>query len=219
MKFFADTANLDAIREVDDLGILDGVTTNPSLMAKEGIKGTADIYEHYKHIAKICGTGPVSAEVISTDFKGMMEEAFKLAALADNIVVKIPMIKEGVKAIKALHLEGIKTNCTLIFSPVQAILAARAGASFVSPFMGRLDDISQEGIMLIQQIVSIFSNYGYECEVLAASIRSTLHIAQCAEIGADVVTCPPNVIMQMLNHPLTDLGLAKFLADHQKLNG
>ena len=219
MKFFADTANIEAIKEVNDLGILDGVTTNPSLMAKEGIKGTSAIYDHYKEIAKICGTGPVSAEVISTDFKGMMEEAYKLAKLADNIVVKIPMIKDGVKAIKALHQEGIKTNCTLIFSSAQAILAARAGASYVSPFMGRLDDIAYEGIDLIDQIVTIFGNYGYTCEVLAASIRSTLHIVQCAEVGADVVTCPPNVIMQMLNHPLTDIGLAKFLADHEKLNG
>ena len=219
MKFFADTANIEAIKEVNDLGILDGVTTNPSLMAKEGIKGTSAIYDHYKEIAKICGTGPVSAEVISTDFKGMMDEAHKLAKLADNIVVKIPMIKDGVKAIKALHQEGIKTNCTLIFSSAQAILAARAGASYVSPFMGRLDDIAQEGIDLIDQIVTIFGNYGYTCEVLAASIRSTLHIVQCAEVGADVVTCPPNVIMQMLNHPLTDIGLAKFLADHEKLNG
>lgn len=219
MKFFADTANLDAIKEVHELGILDGVTTNPSLMAKEGISGTSAIYDHYKAIAKICGTGPVSSEVISTDFKGMMDEAYKLAKLADNIVVKIPMIKDGVKAIKALHLEGIKTNCTLIFSPAQAILAARAGASYVSPFMGRLDDIAQDGTQLIDQIVRIFANYGYTCEVLAASIRSTLHIVQCAEIGADVVTCPPNIIMQMLNHPLTDIGLAKFLADHAKLNG
>lgn len=219
MKFFADTANLDAIKEVHELGILDGVTTNPSLMAKEGISGTSAIYDHYKDIAKICGTGPVSAEVISTDFKGMMDEAYKLAKLADNIVVKIPMIKDGVKAIKALHMEGIKTNCTLIFSPAQAILAARAGASYVSPFMGRLDDIAQDGTQLIDQIVRIFANYGYTCEVLAASIRSTLHIVQCAEIGADVVTCPPNIIMQMLNHPLTDIGLAKFLADHAKLNG
>jgi len=218
MKFFADTANLDAIKEVHELGILDGVTTNPSLMAKEGISGTSAIYNHYKDIAKICGTGPVSAEVISTDFKGMMDEAYKLAKLADNIVVKIPMIKDGVKAIKALHLEGIKTNCTLIFSSAQAILAARAGASYVSPFMGRLDDIAQDGTQLIDQIVRIFANYGYTCEVLAASIRSTLHIVQCAEIGADVVTCPPNIIMQMLNHPLTDIGLAKFLADHAKLN-
>ena len=219
MKFFADTANLDAIKEVHELGILDGVTTNPSLMAKEGISGTSAIYDHYKDIAKICGTGPVSAEVISTDFKGMMDEAYKLAKLADNIVVKIPMIKDGVKAIKALHMEGIKTNCTLIFSSAQAILAARAGASYVSPFMGRLDDIAQDGTQLIDQIVRIFANYGYTCEVLAASIRSTLHIVQCAEIGADVVTCPPNIIMQMLNHPLTDIGLAKFLADHAKLNG
>jgi transaldolase len=219
MKFFADTANIEAIKEVNDLGILDGVTTNPSLMAKEGIKGNENIFAHYKEIARICGTGHVSAEVISTDFKGIMDEAVKLAKIADNIIVKVPMIKDGVKAIKALHLEGIKTNCTLIFSPVQAILAARAGASYVSPFMGRLDDIAQEGIVLIQQLVTIFSNYGFECEVLAASIRSTLHITQCAEIGADVVTCPPNVIMQMLNHPLTDIGLAKFLADHQKVNG
>jgi transaldolase len=217
MKFFADTANLDQISEVASLGILDGVTTNPSLMAKEGIKGTPNIYEHYKRIAALVD-GDISAEVISTDFNGIIEEGKKLAALAENIVVKVPMIKDGVRAIKYFHDNGIRTNCTLIFTSAQAILAARAGASYVSPFMGRLDDIANEGIILIEQIATIFSNYGYDCEVLAASIRSTLHIVQCAEIGADVVTCPPNVIMQMLNHPLTDIGLEKFLADHRKLN-
>jgi transaldolase len=217
MKFFADTANLDQIAEVASLGILDGVTTNPSLMAKEGIKGTPNIHEHYKRIASMVD-GDISAEVISTDFDGIIEEGKKLAGLAENIVVKVPMIKDGVRAIKWFHDNGIRTNCTLIFTPAQAILAARAGASYVSPFMGRLDDIASEGIILIEQIVTIFSNYGYECEVLAASIRSTLHIVQCAEIGADVVTCPTNVIMQMLNHPLTDIGLEKFLSDHRKLN-
>lgn len=217
MKFFADTANLEQISEVASLGILDGVTTNPSLMAKEGIKGTPNIYEHYKRIAAMVD-GDISAEVISTDYNGIIEEGKKLAALAENIVVKVPMIKDGVRAIKYFHDNGIRTNCTLIFTAAQAILAARAGASYVSPFMGRLDDIANEGIILIEQIVTIFSNYGYDCEVLAASIRSTLHIVQCAEIGADVVTCPPNVIMQMLNHPLTDIGLEKFLADHRKLN-
>ena len=218
MKFFADTANLESIREVASLGILDGVTTNPSLMAKEGIKGKENIIEHYKRIAATV-PGDISAEVISTDFEGMIAEAKILSSLGDNIVVKIPMIKEGVKAINYLHEKGIRTNCTLIFSAAQAILAARAGASYVSPFMGRLDDISTEGIQLIRQIVQIFSNYGYECQVLAASIRSTLHIVQCAEAGADVVTCPPNIILQMLNHPLTDIGLEKFLSDHKKLNG
>ena len=217
MKFFADTANLDQISEVASLGILDGVTTNPSLMAKEGIKGIINIHEHYKRIAELV-EGDISAEVISTNYDGIVEEGTKLASLAENIVVKVPMIRDGVRAIKYFTDHGIRTNCTLIFTPAQAILAARAGASYVSPFMGRLDDISQEGILLIEQLVTIFDNYDFECEVLAASIRSTLHIVQCAEIGADVVTCPPSVIMQMLNHPLTDIGLEKFLADHRRLN-
>jgi transaldolase len=218
MKFFVDTANLEQIREVNELGILDGVTTNPSLMAKEGIKGIEAVHAHYKKIADLVD-GDISAEVISTDFNGIMEEGRILAGLADNIVVKVPMIKDGVKAIKQFHAEGIRTNCTLIFSAAQALMAAKAGASYVSPFIGRLDDISDEGMRLIAQIVTIFQNYGLDCQVLAASIRSTLHIVQCAEIGADVVTCPSNVITQMLNHPLTDIGLEKFLSDHKKLNG
>lgn len=218
MKFFVDTANLDQIREVNELGILDGVTTNPSLMAKEGIKGIEAVHAHYKKIADLVD-GDISAEVISTDFNGIMEEGRILAGLADNIVVKVPMIKDGVKAIKAFRAEGIRTNCTLIFSAAQALMAAKAGATYVSPFIGRLDDISDEGMRLIAQIVTIFQNYGLDCQVLAASIRSTLHIVQCAEIGADVVTCPSNVILQMLNHPLTDIGLEKFLSDHKKLNG
>ena len=217
MKFFVDTANLDQIREVNELGILDGVTTNPSLMAKEGIKGDDNIFEHYRQIATLVD-GDISAEVISTDFDGIVAEGKKLASIAENIVVKVPMIKDGVKAIRYFRSEGIRTNCTLIFSSAQALLAAKAGATYVSPFIGRLDDISMEGIQLIEQIVTIFSNYGIETQVLAASIRSTLHIVQCAELGADVVTCPSNVIMQMLNHPLTDIGLEKFLSDHKKLN-
>ncbi len=217
MKFFVDTANIDQIMEVHSLGILDGVTTNPSLMAKEGIKGIQNVHEHYHKIAEMV-PGDISAEVIATAYDEMLDEGRKLAAIADNIVVKVPMTKDGVRAISTFRKEGIRTNCTLIFSPAQALMAAKAGASYVSPFMGRLDDISLEGIQLIQQIVDIFSNYQIETEVLAASVRSTLHIVQCAQIGADVVTCPSNVIMQMLNHPLTDIGLEKFLADHRKLN-
>lgn len=215
MKFFADTANLKAILEINDLGMLDGVTTNPSLMAKEGIKGEENILNHYREICKIT-EGDVSAEVISTDFEGMIREGMKLAELADNIVVKIPMIKDGVKAIKKLYSEGIRTNCTLVFSAGQAILAAKAGASYVSPFVGRLDDISWDGIDLISQMVHIYEMYGFETEVLAASIRNPVHIIKCAEIGADVVTCPPEVILQLLKHPLTDLGLERFLADYKK---
>jgi transaldolase len=217
MKFFVDTANLDQIQEVYNLGILDGVTTNPSLMAKEGIKGIPNVHEHYRKIAALVD-GDISAEVIATEYEEMLEEGRKLAALAENIVVKVPMTKNGVRAISTFKKEGIRTNCTLIFSAAQALMAAKAGASYVSPFMGRLDDISFNGIQLIQEIVDIFSNYAIECEVLAASVRSTLHIVQCAQIGADVVTCPANVILQMLNHPLTDIGLEKFLADHRKLN-
>ena len=218
MKFFADTANLAQILEVHALGVLDGVTTNPSLMAKEGIKGEENILAHYALLAKEV-PGDISAEVISTDYEGILREGRKLAKIADNIVVKVPMIKEGIKAISTFKNEGIRTNCTLIFSAGQALIAAKAGASYVSPFIGRIDDISGEGVQLIGQIVNIFSNFGMETEVLAASVRHTLHIVQCAELGADVVTCPPAVILQLINHPLTDIGLEKFLADHKKLNG
>ena len=218
MKFFIDTANLDQIKEAQDLGVLDGVTTNPSLMAKEGIRGEENILNHYKKICEIVD-GDVSAEVISTDFEGMIAEGEKLAKLHDQIVVKIPMIKEGVKAIKYLTDKGIKVNCTLVFSPGQALLAAKAGATYVSPFIGRLDDISTDGIELIHQIVEMYSYYGFETEVLAASIRHTMHIIQCLEAGADVATCPLNAILGLLKHPLTDIGLEKFLADYKKVNG
>jgi transaldolase len=217
MKFFINTANLDDIREAHDLGVLDGVTTNPSLMAKEGIKGQENVIAHYKAICDIVENN-VSAEVISTDFEGMIREGLELAKIDDKIVVKIPMIRDGVKALKYLTNEGIRTNCTLVFSPGQALLAAKAGASYVSPFIGRLDDISTDGLELIAQIVHIYQNYGFGTEVLAASIRHTMHLIQCAEIGADVVTCPLNVITALLNHPLTDQGLEKFLADHKKAN-
>jgi transaldolase len=217
MKFFIDTANLAEIREAHDLGVLDGVTTNPSLMAKEGISGKENVMAHYKAICDIVDDN-VSAEVIATDFEGIMREGRELAAIDDKIVVKVPMIKEGVKAIKAFSAEGIRTNCTLIFSPGQALLAAKAGASFVSPFIGRLDDISSNGLELIAQIRHIFDNYAYETEILAASVRHTMHLIECAEIGADVVTCPLKVITGLLNHPLTDSGLAQFLADHKKAN-
>jgi transaldolase len=218
MKFFIDTANLDEIKEAADLGILDGVTTNPTLMAKEGIKGQDNITKHYVTICEIVN-GPVSAEVISTDFNGIIEEGKKLAALHNNIVVKVPMIKEGIKAIKWFTDNGIKTNCTLVFSAGQALLAAKAGASMVSPFIGRIDDAGWEGVQLISQIVNIYSIYGYETEVLAASIRSPLHIIQCAEAGADIATCPLPSILGLFKHPLTDLGLEKFLADYKKNNG
>lgn len=218
MKFFIDTANLSDIQEAFDLGVLDGVTTNPSLMAKEGISGTENIKAHYKAICGIVDD-KVSAEVISTDFDGMIREGKDLAKIDDKIVVKIPMIKEGVKAIKYFHSEGIRTNCTLVFSSGQALLAAKAGATYVSPFIGRLDDISFDGLELIEQIVHIYGMYGYETEVLAASIRHTMHLIKCAEIGADVVTCPLKVITGLLNHPLTDQGLAQFLADHAKAAG
>lgn len=215
MKFFIDTANLKEIQEAQDLGVLDGVTTNPSLMAKEGITGTDNVFKHYKAICSIVD-GDVSAEVISTDFKGMIREGEQLAELDSKIVVKVPMIKDGVKAIKHFSKAGIKTNCTLVFSAGQAILAAKAGATYVSPFIGRLDDISQDGMGLIAQIVHIYNMQGYETEVLAASVRHTMHLIKCAEYGADVVTCPLNVITALLNHPLTDSGLQKFLADHAK---
>ena len=217
MKFFIDTANLDQIKEARDLGILDGVTTNPSLIAKEGISGEKNIINHYKKICKIV-EGDVSAEVIATDFKGMILEGEKLAGLAENIVVKIPMIKDGIKAISYFSEKGINTNCTLVFSAGQAILAAKAGATYLSPFVGRVDDISWDGIKLIEEIVSIYSIQGYSTEVLAASIRTPLHIVQAAKAGADVVTCPLSSILGLLHHPLTDIGLAKFLEDHAKAN-
>lgn len=218
MKFFVDTANLDDIREAYDLGVLDGVTTNPSLMAKEGISGHDNVIAHYKAICDIVDAN-VSAEVISTDFDGMIKEGRELAKIDSKIVVKVPMIKDGVKAIKQFTADGIRTNCTLVFSAGQAILAAKAGASYVSPFIGRLDDIGFDGLELIDQIVNIYDNYGFGTEVLAASVRHTMHLLQCAEIGADVVTCPLKVITGLLNHPLTDKGLAQFLADHAKANG
>ena len=217
MKFFIDTANLDDIREANDLGVLDGVTTNPSLMAREGITGEDNILQHYVDICHIVD-GDVSAEVIATNFKGMVEEGENLAALHDNIVVKIPMIKDGVKVIKHLSKKGIKTNCTLVFSAGQAILAAKAGATYLSPFIGRLDDISSDGLSLIAQIRSIYDNYDFETEILAASIRHTMHIIQCAEIGADVITSPLSSIMGLLKHPLTDSGLEAFLSDYAKGN-
>ncbi len=218
MKFFIDTANLDQIKEAKSLGILDGVTTNPSLMAKEGIKGQDNIMKHYKTICEIA-QGDVSAEVISTDFEGMVREGEMLAEIDEHIVVKIPMIKEGIKAIKYFSEKGIKTNCTLVFSAGQAILAAKAGATYLSPFIGRVDDMNWDGVQLIHQIVHIYTMHGYETEVLAASIRNPLHIVKCAEAGADVVTCPLSAITGLFSHPLTDLGLQKFLEDHKKLNG
>ena len=217
MKFFIDTANLDEIREAQSLGVLDGVTTNPSLMAKEGISGEENVIQHYIDICEIVD-GDVSAEVIATDFDGMVEEGNKLASLHKQIVVKIPMIQEGIKALKYFSDKGIKTNCTLIFSPGQALIAAKAGANFVSPFIGRLDDATTDGTELIAQIRHIYDNYGYETEILAASIRHSMHIIKCAEYGADVATCPLSAIVGLLKHPLTDIGLAKFLADHKKSN-
>ena len=215
MKFFIDTANLDQIKEAQSLGILDGVTTNPSLMAKEGIKGKSNIAKHYVEICNIVD-GDVSAEVISTDLQGMIKEGEELAKLHKNIVVKIPMIKEGVKALKYFSLNNIRTNCTLIFSPGQALLAAKAGANYVSPFIGRLDDISNDGLSLIQEIREIYDNYQFKTQILAASIRHTMHIIDCAKIGADVMTGPLNSILGLLKHPLTDSGLKKFLEDHKK---
>ncbi|WP_027418383.1 fructose-6-phosphate aldolase [Crocinitomix catalasitica] len=217
MKFFIDTANLDEIREANDLGILDGVTTNPSLMAKEGITGKDNILKHYVDICNIVD-GDVSAEVISTDYAGMIKEGENLAALHDNIVVKIPMIKDGIKAIKYFSDKGIKTNCTLVFSAGQALLAAKAGATYLSPFVGRLDDISSDGIDLIAQIRLIYDNYMFETQILAASVRHSMHIINCAEIGADVMTGPLSSITGLLKHPLTDSGLAKFLEDYKKGN-
>lgn len=215
MKFFIDTADLDQIKEANDLGILDGVTTNPSLMAKVGIKGHDAVTQHYKTICEIVD-GDISAEVVSTDFKTIVEEGKKLAAIHKNIVVKVPMIKDGVKAIKWFSDNGIRTNCTLVFSAGQAILAAKAGAAYVSPFIGRIDDSGWEGINLVSQIAEIYAIQGYETEILAASIRSANHIIQCAEAGADVITSPLESILGLLKHPLTDIGLAKFLEDAKK---
>ena len=216
MKFFIDTANLAQIKEAQDLGILDGVTTNPSLMAKEGISGKEAINKHYVDICNI-SDGDVSAEVLSTTYEEMIKEGDELAALHERIVVKIPMIKDGIKALKYFSDKGIKTNCTLIFSAGQALLAAKAGASYVSPFLGRLDDISVDGLNLIEEIRLIFDNYHFETEILAASIRSPMHIINCAKIGADVITSPLPSILNLLNHPLTDSGLAHFVADSKKL--
>ena len=217
MKFFIDTANLEQIKEAQDLGVLDGVTTNPSLMAKEGISGDEKVKQHYLDICNIVD-GDVSAEVISTDFDSMIKEGKELADLHPNIVVKVPMIKDGVKAIKWFSDNNIKTNCTLVFSAGQALLAAKAGASYVSPFLGRLDDISHSGVDLIEEIRVIYDNYCFQTEILAASIRHTTHLLDCAKIGADVMTGPLSVITGLLNHPLTDSGLAKFLEDHAKVN-
>ncbi|MDB5226942.1 MAG: transaldolase [Bacteroidota bacterium] len=217
MKFFVDTANLAQIKEATELGVLDGCTTNPSLMAKEGIIGQKNVWDHYKKICELVD-GDVSAEVISTDYKGMVDEGKKLAKLHKNIVVKVPMIREGVKALKYFSDSGIKTNCTLVFSPGQAILAAKAGATYLSPFIGRLDDINVDGIELIHQIRHIYDNYQFKTQILAASVRSALHIVKCAEAGSDVVTCPLSSIVGLFYHPLTDKGLAQFLADHEKAN-
>ena len=218
MKFFVDTASLSEIQEAQDLGVLDGVTTNPSLMAKEGIGGAENVLKHYKAICNIVD-GDVSAEVISTDFEGMVKEGEALVKIDPQIVVKIPMIKDGIKAIKYFSGKGIRTNCTLVFSSGQALLAAKAGATYVSPFIGRLDDISADGLQLIEDIRTIYDNYGYPTQILAASVRHSVHILECAKIGADVMTGPLSAILALLKHPLTDSGLAKFLADHAKVNG
>ncbi len=217
MQFFIDTANLDEIREAQELGILDGVTTNPSLMAKVGISGKDAVFKHYKTICDIVDDN-VSAEVIATDLKNIIKEGEELAEIDNKIVVKVPMIPDGVKAIKYFTEKGIRTNCTLIFNAGQALMAAKAGASYVSPFIGRLDDISSDGLTLIEQIVQIFDNYGIETEILAASVRHTMHLVQCAEIGADVATCPLSVIKGLFNHPLTDIGLKQFLEDAKKFS-
>ena len=217
MKFFIDTANLEQIKEAQELGILDGVTTNPSLMAKEGISGHENIINHYKKICDIV-EGDVSAEVISTDFEGIVKEGEFLASLNPQIVVKVPMISEGIKAIKYFSEKKIKTNCTLIFSAGQALIAAKAGATYLSPFIGRLDDISSDGLTLISEIREIYDNYNFETQILAASVRHTMHIIDCSKIGADVVTTPLSAIKGLLNHPLTDSGLKKFLEDHKKSN-
>lgn len=218
MKFFIDTANLNQIREANDLGILDGVTTNPSLMAKEGITGTDRIMQHYIDICNIVD-GDVSAEVISTDFEGIIKEGEMLASLHENIVVKVPMIKDGIKAIKHFHSKDIRTNCTLVFSAGQAILAAKAGATYISPFIGRLDDISYDGMNLIAEIAQIYAVQQFHTQILAASIRNPVHIIKSAQYGAHVITSPLDSILALLKHPLTDIGLEKFLADHRKANG
>ncbi len=217
MKFFIDTANLTQIREAQEMGVLDGVTTNPSLMAKEGIRGKDQILRHYQEICEIVD-GDVSAEVIATEYDQMIREGQELASLHSQITVKIPMIKDGVRALRYFSNKGIKTNCTLVFSAGQALLAAKAGATYVSPFIGRLDDISYDGVELIKQLVLIYKNYGFTTQILAASIRNSMHIIRCAEAGADVATCPLSAITDLLKHPLTDSGLAKFLADHAKSN-
>ncbi|HJO70362.1 MAG TPA: fructose-6-phosphate aldolase [Flavobacteriaceae bacterium] len=214
MKFFIDTANLDQIKEAQSLGILDGVTTNPSLMAKEGIKGEKNIIKHYKDICNIV-SGDVSAEVISVDYKGIIKEGEALAKLHKQIVIKVPMIEEGIKAIRYFSDKGLKTNCTLVFSAGQALLAAKAGATYVSPFIGRLDDISADGLNLISEIREIYDNYGFNTQILAASIRHTMHIVDCAKLGADVITSPLSAIKGLMKHPLTDIGLEKFLSDHK----
>lgn len=217
MKFFIDTANLADIKEAADLGVLDGVTTNPSLMAKEGISGKNNVMRHYKAICDLVD-GDVSAEVIATDFKEIIREGEALVEIDEKIVVKVPMIHDGVKALKYFSEKGIRTNCTLVFSAGQALLAAKAGATYVSPFIGRLDDVSTDGLALIESILTIYENYGYETQVLAASVRHPMHIIKCAELGADVMTGPLSVILALLKHPLTDSGLEKFLADHAKVN-
>ena len=217
MKFFIDTANLEQIREAQALGVLDGVTTNPSLMAKEGISGKENIRKHYMNICEIVD-GDVSAEVISTDFDGIVEEGNELAKLHKQIIVKVPMIKDGVKALRYFTSKGIKTNCTLVFSAGQALLAAKAGATYVSPFIGRLDDISTDGLALIEEIRLIYNNYGFKTQILAASVRHTMHIINCAKLGSDVITGPLSAIEGLLNHPLTDSGLAKFLSDAKSMN-
>ena len=214
MKFFIDTANLDQIKEAESLGILDGVTTNPSLMAKEGIKGENNIIKHYKDICDIV-TGDVSAEVISVDYKGIIKEGENLAKLHKQIVIKVPMIEDGIKAIRYFSDKGLKTNCTLVFSAGQALLAAKAGATYVSPFIGRLDDVSADGLNLISEIREIYDNYGFNTQILAASIRHTMHIVDCAKLGADVITSPLSAIKGLMKHPLTDIGLDKFLSDHK----
>lgn len=217
MKFFIDTANLEQIKEAQALGVLDGVTTNPSLMAKEGISGKNNVLKHYVDICNIVD-GDVSAEVIATDYEGMIKEGEELSELHEQIVVKLPMTKEGVKACKYFSDRGVKTNVTLVFSAGQALLAAKAGATYVSPFIGRLDDVSTDGLALIEEIRDIYDNYGYQTEILAASVRHTMHIVNCAKIGADVMTGPLSAILGLLKHPLTDIGLAQFLADHAKAN-
>jgi transaldolase len=218
MKFFIDTANLDQIKEAHELGVLDGVTTNPSLMAKEGIKGDGNIRKHYLTICELVD-GDVSAEVIATDYEGMVKEGHELAAIHPQIVVKVPVTRDGIRAIRYFSSKGIRTNCTLVFSPGQALLAAKAGATYVSPFIGRLDDIASDGVALIRQIAEMYHFYGFETQVLAASIRHTQHIIQCVEAGADVATCPLDSILGLLKHPLTDSGLEKFLSDYKKVNG